>query len=121
MSTVLVVDADESIGLLLEMMLRRAHFHVITASTGSQAVELAQSVQPDVIVVDERVSEIPIADVCLHLKKDPRTRHIPIMLSTDVISQNLPAHARHIGADGVLGKPFRGDDVLVALKELLPH
>lgn len=118
MPTVLVIDSDESVTLLLEMVLRRANHRVLTARTGADGIALAQAHQPDVIILDERLPQIGGIEVCVHLKNHPRTQSTPIILTTSALVTDLQGYATRLGADGALRKPYRADDVLVALT---PH
>jgi CheY-like chemotaxis protein len=120
MPTVLVIDANESIVLLLEMMLTRANYAVLSARDGDQGFEMAHHNQPGVILLDEFLPGMSGAEVCIRLKNDLRTRHIPIVLSTAALVRDPLAHARRAGADGVLCRPFRADDLLGALQGFLP-
>jgi two-component system cell cycle response regulator len=119
--TVLVIDSNDSIVLLLEMMLTRANYQVFSAPDGYTGLEMATLNQPGIILVDELLPVMPGAEVCQRLKSNPHTRHIPVILSTASLVQDPLTHARSAGADAVLRKPFRADDVLMLLKRLLPH
>lgn len=120
MSTVLVIDSNDSILLLLQMMLARARYQMLSASDGAQGLEIARSKQPGVILVDELLPVIPGIEVCQRLKNDLSTRHIPVILSTASLIQDPAAYARRAGADAVLRKPFRAEDVLALLRQFLP-
>lgn len=120
MPTVLIIDNNASMVLLLEMMLARAQYQVFSAPNGKQGLEMARVNQPGIVVVDEMLPMMPGREVCLQLKSDPATRHIPVILSTASLVQDSLAHAHNTGADAVLRKPFRADDVLSLLKRLLP-
>lgn len=114
MPTILIIDSNDSMVLLLEMMLTRAHYQVFSAVDGKQGLEMARVNQPGVVLVDEMLPAMPGAEVCLHLKNDPQTHHIPVILSTASLASL--DHAQRAGADAVLRKPFRADDVLKLLK-----
>lgn len=120
MPTVLIIDRDASMVLLLEMMLARAQYQVFSAPDGKRGLELARNNQPGIVVVDEMLPVMPGKEVCLQLKNDPATRHIPVILTTASLIHDPLAHALSTGADAVLRKPFRADDVLTLLKRLLP-
>ncbi len=120
MSTVLIIDSNDSILLLLQMMLTRAHYQVLSAADGNEGLEIAKLNQPGVILVDELLPVMPGAEVCQQLKNDPHTRHIPVILSTAALVQDPLGHAQRAGADAVLRKPFRAADVLALLKQFHP-
>jgi two-component system cell cycle response regulator len=86
--TVLIIDSNDSILLLLQMMLTRARYVVLSAPDGRQGLEIARSDQPGIILVDEMLPVIPGVEVCQRLKNDPHTRHIPVILSTAALIQD---------------------------------
>jgi CheY-like chemotaxis protein len=114
--TILIIDSNASMMLMLEMMLTRVQYQVFSAADGRQGLEMARANQPGVVLVDEMLPAMPGAEVCLHLKNDPNTQHIPVILSTASIVHHA-AHSHPAGADAVLRKPFRSDDVLRLLKQ----
>jgi CheY-like chemotaxis protein len=117
MVTVLVIDSDESMLCLLDTILQRGHNHVLRARTGADGIQAAQSRQPDVILLADRLPQMNSASVCAQLKGHIRTQNIPIILTTTA-SVSLD-YAHQLGADHVLRKPFRLHDVEIALTTAL--
>lgn len=116
MPTVLVIDSNTSMVLLLEMMLTRARYQVVSAPDGRQGLEMARATLPGIVLVDEMLPAMPGAEVCQRLKDDPHTQHIPVIISTASMRPDQAARA-----DAVLKKPFRADDVLSLLRQLQPR
>ena len=81
-STVLVVDDDASNRLWLTSVLGPAGFAVINAGGGREAIQLAKSRNPDLILLDLMMPDVSGFAVVEALRGDPATRHIPIMILT---------------------------------------
>jgi CheY-like chemotaxis protein len=76
---VLVVDDEELILNMLNMLVSFFGFEVITASDGRQAVDLATSRQPHLILMDISMPVLDGLRAIYMLKENPRTQHIPII------------------------------------------
>ena len=119
MKTVLVIDGDEAILMLLEMILRRSNNTVIRARTGMEGLEIAHSQRPDIIFLDDRLAHMSSEEVCLRLRNDPHTQHIPIILTSTAMIQDGGDYARRVGADAFLPKPFQTKQVEAVLSGVL--
>ncbi|HYI44724.1 MAG TPA: diguanylate cyclase [Actinomycetota bacterium] len=79
-SLVLVVDDDPNLRMLAELQLSMQGFEVIQASNGPEALEMARSKAPDVILLDMMMAGMDGADVLRALHADPLTEGIPVIL-----------------------------------------
>ncbi|MBN1383692.1 MAG: response regulator transcription factor [Elusimicrobia bacterium] len=79
---VLVVDDDEDILELIKETLHRENISVITAKTGEAGIKRAETSQPDLIILDLTLPDIPGIKVYRVLKNEKRTTHIPVMILT---------------------------------------
>jgi signal transduction histidine kinase/CheY-like chemotaxis protein len=87
-TTVLVVDDDASNRLWLTNVLEPAGFAVINAGGGREAIEIAKSRRPDLVLLDLMMPDVNGFAVVEALRADPATRHVPIMILT---ARNLTA------------------------------
>jgi signal transduction histidine kinase/CheY-like chemotaxis protein len=87
-TTVLVVDDDASNRLWLTSVLEPAGFGVINAGGGREAIQLAKSKSPDLVLLDLMMPDVNGFAVVEALRADPATRHVPIMILT---ARNLTA------------------------------
>ena len=87
-TTVLVVDDDASNRLWLTNVLEPAGFSVINAGGGREAIQLAKSRRPDLVLLDLMMPDVNGFAVVEALRADPVTRHVPIMILT---ARNLTA------------------------------
>jgi len=106
-ATILYIEDNESNILLLERLLElRPGTTLITAATGEGGLELAETCDPDLILLDVNLPDIAGGDVVRILRERPNTRYVPIVvLSADA----TPTHVARVldsGADHYLTKPI---------------
>ena len=116
---VLVVDDDVNTQDAYAEYLRLNRFSVVTAGSGSAALELARTIHPDVILMDAAMPGMGGWTAIKLLKADPTTRAIPIVVLTGHTQPADYARARECGADGFLTKPCVPDELVRRLKDLL--
>ncbi len=117
--TILAVD-DEPINVkLIESALAPKGYKIIAAKNGDEAVDLARVHKPDLILMDIMM---PIMDgyaASSEIRKDPKTRDIPIIMLTSVGHDLNKRLAASIGASGYIVKPFMIDDLNNKITETL--
>jgi DNA-binding response OmpR family regulator len=96
----LVVDDEPDIVRLLEISLAK-DFEVITAQRGSDAIAIARSRRPNVILVDRRLPDGDGIQLLSALRHDENTAKIPIIVITALTPTDLPP-----GIAGFIQKPF---------------
>ncbi len=104
--SVLVVDDEEHIRRVLEYNLRLDGFEVYLAENGSRAIELAQEIKPDVILLDWMMPEMDGLEVVSKLKQDKTTKNIPVFMLTAKGMMVDVGQALCEGADDYITKPF---------------
>jgi CheY-like chemotaxis protein len=103
---VLVIDDQPEIARLVAKMLGRG-YDVIAAEDGAAGLIRAGTDLPDLVLLDLNMPKLDGWEVCRLLKKDPKTKAIPIVMMT--ASETTPedaAHALKLGAAEYLVKPF---------------
>ena len=111
--TVLIVDDRDANRYTLSHVLAHAGFKVIEASTGKQALELANDL-PSVILLDVKLPDILGYEVCRRIKSNPATSFIPVLqLSAAFLDSESKIYALESGADAYLTQPVE-PNVLVA-------
>jgi putative two-component system response regulator len=104
--TILVVDdTPENIMVLMELL--RDSYKVIVANNGERALQLAKSSSPpDLILLDVLMPELNGYEVCSILKRDPRTKSIPIIFVTGLSDESDEQMGLDLGAVDYIQKPF---------------
>ena len=77
---ILLVEDNNEVRELLALFMKRLGYNVFEAATGLEAIDLAATEQPDLIVMDLRLPEMNGAEATAHLKANPSTRDIPVLL-----------------------------------------
>jgi len=118
---VLVVDDEaEIVTLLVDVLERDGRFEVKTATCGYDAGLLTQQFRPDVIVLDYMLPDINANIVCKTIHSNPSLEDTKIILiSGQIEEEDGPAEAEQLGADAFLHKPFRINDLVTKIAELL--
>jgi len=127
---ILVVDDNVSLVRMLEGVLRRRDYDVITAYDGVEALSKARAERPDLIVLDIVMPRMDGYEVCRHLHADPATAAIPVILLTvkgqvddpDLDPAMLNARIAEqmigfeVGAVDFISKPMRAGELLDRIK-----
>jgi two-component system alkaline phosphatase synthesis response regulator PhoP len=103
---VLVVDDEPDIRESLTLRLESEGFTVVTAEDGKQAYDLAQAVLPDCIILDLDLPVLDGLDTLKHLRGDPQTSDIPVLVLTASTSSVDKLATRNFGVEGYAIKPF---------------
>jgi two-component system alkaline phosphatase synthesis response regulator PhoP len=113
---ILVVEDEPAVANLIAYNLRKAHYEVLTASSGPQALEKAYQAAPDLILLDLMIPGIDGLDVCRELRK---TSDIPIIMVTARGEEADRVVGLELGADDYICKPFSVRELLARLKAVL--
>ena len=113
---VLVVDDEESVLDSLQSILENAGYRVVTAQTGQKALEKAQFIPFDAILVDLKLPDIDGADLLLRL---PKNREMIKIIITGFSTPEEGAKAADCGADDFFVKPVQPIDLLNTLRTRL--
>ena len=111
----LVVEDDPSFARILQDFSRELDFESLVAGTAEEALALAREYNPHAIVLDVGLPDHSGLSVLDELKRDIRTRHIPVHVVS--ASENAKT-ALSLGAIGYLMKPVEREDLLAALRKL---
>jgi CheY-like chemotaxis protein len=103
---VLVVDDDAEILELVRLRLSRFGYETVIAHDGQEAVEIAHARQPDLVLVDVSMPVMDGYAATRELKRDPATKHIPVILLTALAESGAIARGFEAGADDYITKPF---------------
>ena len=117
---VLNVDDDDTARYVKTRILRQAGFVVREADCGAQALELARTEHPGVVVLDVRLPDISGIEVCRRLKADEATADI-LVLQTSAALVGTEDRVRGLqgGADHYLAQPFSADELVASVQALL--
>lgn len=110
---VLIAEDETLIRLDLRQLLEAAGFEVCAeARNGLEAIQLAQSEEPDIAILDVKMPELDGIEAARRILDQ---RSIPIVMLTAYSQEELVSRAVEAGVFGYLVKPFRGEDLIPAL------
>jgi len=117
---VLLVDDDRDILAAMQVALADLGLDISTASDGDAAVKQAQSVQPDVVVLDMMLPKRSGFLVMENIKKGKKKSEPPrVIMITGNQGSRHKTYAESLGVDIYLNKPFRMEKLIDAVKKLL--
>jgi len=116
---ILAVDDEKDILRLLEHNLGKAGYDVVSAGDGPEAIDMAKSEMPDLIILDVMLPNIEGTEVLKALKKDKVTDKIKVIMLTAKGEELDRVVGLELGADDYIVKPFSPKELLLRVNVLL--
>jgi CheY-like chemotaxis protein len=117
--TILLVEDFDDARELYSTCLRSCGYHVIEAATGSDAVALARSALPHLILMDLLLPGMDGWQATAELKSDPRLKHVPIVALTAHAFSDERERIARLGCDAFLAKPCLPPDLIRTVDRIL--
>ena len=109
---VLVVDDSITVRRVTQRLLQREGYRVTLAADGLQALERLQQELPTVVLSDIEMPRMDGFDLVRNIRSDARLSGLPVIMITSRIAEKHREHARELGVDHYLGKPYSEDELL---------
>ncbi|MCG6940891.1 MAG: response regulator [Thiohalocapsa sp.] len=116
---ILVADDDEQNRLLLHSMLTEAGFRVEATHDGALAVEKANVLHPDLVLMDLRMPGVDGYEAARRIKALPEAGRCPVIAVSAAVFEQAVGQLEAAGIDGFVGKPFRRADIREVLHKHL--
>ena len=116
---ILVADDDEDILVLVRTVLERAGYDVVTARNGAEAIAAAAKQCPDLAVLDVSMPELDGLEVLRHLRAEPSTSEVPVLMLSARVQEEDVARGFAAGASAYVQKPFSSRELSERVAELL--
>ncbi|MEO6526205.1 MAG: response regulator [Gemmatimonadaceae bacterium] len=113
------MEDNEDNRIIYSTVLRHVGYQVVEAVDGAQAIALARSVLPDLILMDISIPEVSGWEATRILRNDPTTSTIPIIALTAHALQDDRARANEVGFTAYLAKPIEPRVVLAEVRRWL--
>lgn len=118
-TTILVVEDEEDILELIRYNLVREGYRVVPAVTGEQALRLAKSERPALVLLDLMLPGMDGLEVCRALKREPHGETTPIAMLTAKNEESDIVAGLELGADDYIAKPFSPRVLVARVRTLL--
>jgi chemosensory pili system protein ChpA (sensor histidine kinase/response regulator) len=109
---IMVVDDSITVRRVTQRLLVREGYRVVLAADGLQALEKLQGERPTVVLSDIEMPRMDGFDLVRNIRSDPALADLPVIMITSRIAEKHREHARQLGVDHYLGKPYAEDELL---------
>jgi two-component system cell cycle response regulator DivK len=117
---ILVVEDQEDYRHILRDALASAHYEIIDAENGEEALAALVRQRPDLMLMDLELAVLDGYETIRRIKADPSLRAIPIIAITSYELSEDEAKARAAGCDGFVTEPVTPHELLAKIQECLP-
>lgn len=119
-ATVLAVDDEPDIRLLMELLLQQQGYRVVGAGTGEEALTLIADAEPDAMLLDIFLPGLSGWQVAEQLAASGVLPRLPVLMLSAHADPNAHSRADDLGCRGFITKPFDPDTLLTAVARILP-
>ena len=118
MPKILIVDDDVSITELMKALVKMEGHQPTTVNDSTKAIEVANSVHPDLITLDLMMPGLTGFELCDLLHNDPKFANVPIVIVSARDDRESKEKAIELGAKDYITKPFGIDELMNKIKTL---
>ena len=116
---VVVVDDEKGFLDIIQIILRLAGYTPLVMQDSREAMKLIETLLPDAVILDDNMPYITGAEICQQIKKNDKTKQIPVVMYTAGTRLEKSAYQIETAADYVLFKPCMPDEILKAVRQVL--
>jgi two-component system, OmpR family, phosphate regulon response regulator PhoB len=119
MARILVIEDEADIRQVLDYNLKSAGHEVVEASRGVDGLRLLREREPDLVLLDLMLPDMPGTEVCRSIKDNPATRALPVVMLTARGEEIDRVVGFEIGADDYITKPFSVRELVLRIRAVL--
>lgn len=116
---VLIVDDSNTVLAVLGRMLQQDNYSVMQAHSGQDALDTVFSQPPELVLLDIVMPGMSGFAVLRAIRRDPRTREVPVIMISGNLQATEQFYGQRIGADDFIRKPFGRRDVFLRIQHLV--
>jgi two-component system phosphate regulon response regulator PhoB len=116
MTTIMIVEDEQAIALLLKYNLEKEGYATITVSHGNRVISSVEKNLPSLILLDWMLPEISGLEICKIIRNNPELKNIPIIMLTAKGQEEDKVIGLSAGADDYVTKPFSVPELLARIK-----
>lgn len=110
--TVLIVDDVPTNVMLVQAILKKEGYTLLTTDSGAKALRIAQDKHPNLILLDIMMPEMDGYEVLQHLKSNPDTNNIPVIIMSALSDMQSIVKGYQLGATEYVTKPFQREELV---------
>src|SRR2546425_7965199 len=119
MPKVLVVDDSLSVRKVVEKALEGRSLQVLSAASGTEAIERIERERPDVVVCDVILPDKDGYQICEFVRAHPTMGKTPVLLISGVVNSTVLARAAEVQSNDVMFKPFAAEELVRKIDAML--
>ena len=119
MAKVLVVDDSVSVYRAIERMLAPRGLDVTSCATAGEALARLPGDAPDLVICDLVLPDLDGYEVCRWLRQVPALAATPVLFISGIVDPDIEQRVASLGVEGVLKKPFTGDELVATVERIL--
>lgn len=116
MATIMIVEDEQAIALLLKYNLEKNGYETITVAHGNRVLSAVEKHLPSLILLDWMLPEISGLELCKIIRNNPELKNIPIIMLTAKSQEEDKVIGLSAGADDYVTKPFSIPELLARIK-----
>lgn len=117
--TVLVVEDEEALSMLLQYNLEKEGYNVVATADGEEAAMLVREIEPDLVLLDWMLPSLSGIELCRRLRSRSETRNLPIVMITARGEEADRIRGLDTGADDYITKPFSTTELMARIRAVL--
>lgn len=119
MKNILIIDDDPATTRLLEVLLTREGYNILTENLSDNAMQATKNYQPDLIILDLMMPGTDGFEICQTMKNDPELANIPVLMFTSANQADIRKQALAVGINEYITKPIHPNDLKLKIREWL--
>ncbi|MCG2713525.1 MAG: response regulator [Candidatus Omnitrophica bacterium] len=117
--TILIVEDEKDIVKMLDYNLKKEGYKTLVANDGEDALDMANTKLPDLILLDLMLPGVDGLEICKELKSERKTVAIPVIMLTAKAQESDKIVGLELGADDYVTKPFSPRELIARIKAVL--
>ena len=117
MQKIMIIDDDQDMCLLLKRFLTRHGYEVLEAHSGKKALDLLDTVEPNLVMCDFRLDDMDGKQLLVKIKE--RYQHVPVIIITGYSEIKTAVEVMKLGAYDYITKPLFPDEILLTIRKAL--
>ncbi|OGB86732.1 hypothetical protein A3H38_03280 [candidate division WOR-1 bacterium RIFCSPLOWO2_02_FULL_46_20] len=116
---ILLIEDDQDMAEAIRLRLEANNFDIILAHDGMEGLSKARTENPDLIILDVMLPKLDGFNLCRMLKFDEKHKSILIIILSAKVQKTDIERGKEVGADAYITKPFKAEELLAKIKELI--